>query len=95
MKIQLACDFYCLEDALKVLKEIVEEIDIIEVGTDLMLAEGTRALRIIKETYPDKILLSDIKMVLIFLPFWELHQKRLFKPHVQSQGNIIKKYAWI
>ena len=63
MKIQLACDFYCLEDALKVLKEIVEEIDIIEVGTDLMLAEGTRALRIIKETYPDKILLSDMKVM--------------------------------
>lgn len=63
MKIQLACDFYHLYDALQLLELIGDEIDIIEVGTDLMFAEGAKAIKVIKDLYPQKVVLSDLKVM--------------------------------
>lgn len=63
MLIQLACDYYSLEEAMKILDKISDEIDIIEIGTDLMLAEGVRAVKTIKNLYPNKIVLADMKVM--------------------------------
>lgn len=63
MKIQLACDCHTVEEALRLLNLVHDEIDIIEAGTDLMYAEGIKALRILKSAYPDKPLLADLKVM--------------------------------
>ena len=62
-KIQLALDLFDTESALKVLEEVAEYIDIIELGTPLMIAEGAHVVRTVKEKYPDKIVFADIKVM--------------------------------
>lgn len=63
MKIQLACDFNRTEDALELLEKVVDDVDIIEVGTDLMFGSGSDAIRRIKSKYPNKTLLADLKVM--------------------------------
>ncbi|WP_204276679.1 orotidine 5'-phosphate decarboxylase / HUMPS family protein, partial [Klebsiella aerogenes] len=41
---------------------IAAEVDIIEVGTILCVAEGVRAVRDLKALYPDRIVLADAKI---------------------------------
>ncbi len=60
-KLQIALDNTSLEDALKSIIEIGNEVDVIEVGTILNIAEGSRAVKVLRSIYPDKIIISDIK----------------------------------
>jgi hypothetical protein len=48
--------------ASKHIRDIAEEVDIIEVGTILCVGEGVRAVRDLKALYPHKIVLADAKM---------------------------------
>jgi 3-keto-L-gulonate-6-phosphate decarboxylase len=59
--LQVALDNTSLEDAIASVKQYGHVIDIVEVGTILHVAEGTRAAKVLRELYPDKILLDDIK----------------------------------
>ena len=59
--LQVALDNTSLEDAIQSVKQYGHIIDIVEVGTILHVAEGVRATKILRELYPDKILLDDIK----------------------------------
>lgn len=63
MKIQAALDFFHMDDAWKLLDQIHPYIDIIEVGTLLMYAEGFRAVSEIKKRYPGYKILADMKIV--------------------------------
>lgn len=63
MKIQLACDYNKTEDALNILEKVASDIDIIEIGTDLMYGSGSEAIKIIKSKYPDKTVLADLKVM--------------------------------
>lgn len=61
--LQAALDLFTTEDTLEVLEQIGEYIDIIELGTPLMIAEGARVVKTVKEKYPDKIVFADIKVM--------------------------------
>jgi 3-hexulose-6-phosphate synthase and related proteins len=61
MKIQLAIDRVTVEKAKKIASEAYPYIDIIEVGTSLIKDYGIASVREIKESFPDKIVLADIK----------------------------------
>lgn len=61
--LQAALDLFTAEDTLHILEEIGEYVDIIELGTPLMIAEGARVVKIVKEKYPDKIIFADIKVM--------------------------------
>jgi 3-dehydro-L-gulonate-6-phosphate decarboxylase len=61
-KLQIALDNLTFTDAINVLKDVAQEVDIIEVGTILLCAEGIRAVEYIKNMYPDKIVLADAKI---------------------------------
>lgn len=61
--LQIALDLDSTEDALHVLEETAPYVDIIEVGTPLIIAEGASAVRAIKEAYPDKTVFADIKVM--------------------------------
>lgn len=61
-KLQIALDNLNLADALKSLRLVAEEIDIIEVGTILCNAEGKDAVTNLKAIYPEKIVLADAKI---------------------------------
>lgn len=62
-KLQVALDLFSTEEALNVLEKVGKYVDIIELGTPLMLAEGARVIRAVKEKYPDKLIFADIKVM--------------------------------
>lgn len=60
---QIALDNTSIEDAFNTLsKGVGQEVDIIEVGTLLLAAEGKKAIAYIKALYPHKVVVADFKM---------------------------------
>lgn len=59
--LQVALDNTSLEDAIESVRKYGHVIDIVEVGTILHVAEGAKATSVLRQMYPDKILLDDIK----------------------------------
>lgn len=60
--LQVALDNQSMADAYRTTRLIASEVDIIEVGTILCVAEGVRAVRDLKALYPDRIVLADAKI---------------------------------
>lgn len=63
MKLQLALDELKLDDALEFMEQVKEYVDIVEIGTPLIIAEGMRGVRKFKERFPDKEILADAKIM--------------------------------
>lgn len=63
MKLQVALDVKTTDDALAIMAKVAPWIDIIEIGTPLVVAEGARVCRVLKDAYPDKELLFDAKIM--------------------------------
>lgn len=61
-KLQIALDNLNYPDAILSLKDVSEEIDVIEVGTILLCAEGKNVVHYLKTMYPEKIVLADAKI---------------------------------
>ncbi len=61
-KLQIALDLTDLPTALAPLNKAIDEIDVIECGTVLLLCEGLRAVREIRALYPTKPILADIRI---------------------------------
>ena len=61
MKLQLALDMLSTKEAIELVKKTEDYIDIIEIGTPLIKHEGIDIIRIMKETFPEKELLVDLK----------------------------------
>ena len=61
-KLQIALDNQSFPEAVEALRGVAAEVDIIEVGTILLCAEGKKAVEYIKTMYPDKIVLADAKI---------------------------------
>ena len=61
-KLQLALDTLDLPSALGPLQKASPYLDVVEIGTILCLAEGMRAVRIIRSLFPEKILLADVRI---------------------------------
>ncbi|EUJ31670.1 3-keto-L-gulonate-6-phosphate decarboxylase [Listeria floridensis FSL S10-1187] len=59
--LQVALDQSSLSDALGTVQKVGEEVDIIEAGTILCLAEGMQAVKCLRALYPDKIIVADTK----------------------------------
>lgn len=60
-KLQVALDNNTLEDALRTLSALGNEVDILEIGTILCLTEGMKAVKCIRALYPEKTILADTK----------------------------------
>lgn len=60
--LQVALDNQSMSSAYETTRLIADEVDIIEVGTILCIAEGVRAVRDLKALYPHKIVLADAKI---------------------------------
>ena len=61
MKLQFAMDTLTTEAALELAAAAAPSVDIIELGTPLIKAEGFRAITAIKEAHPDKTVFADLK----------------------------------
>ncbi|MFX1418143.1 MAG: orotidine 5'-phosphate decarboxylase / HUMPS family protein [Promethearchaeota archaeon] len=60
-RLQVALDFEVLEEALAISKEVAPFVDILEAGTPLIKSEGVRAIRVLKDAHPDKLVCADLK----------------------------------
>ena len=61
-RLQIALDAASLAEALRPLNQAIEQIDVIECGTILIIAEGLRAVREIRALYPEKTILADVRI---------------------------------
>lgn len=59
--LQVALDHSDLPSAIKAIKTVGDVVDIIEVGTILLLQAGDQAVKCIRAMYPDKPLVADTK----------------------------------
>ena len=63
MKFQFAMDLYDIPQALDMLWKIHDRIDIVEIGTPMLLRFGLEAVSKIKRAYPQKLVLADAKII--------------------------------
>ncbi|SFM01746.1 3-hexulose-6-phosphate synthase [Gracilibacillus orientalis] len=61
MELQLALDLVNIPEAKEVIKEVENQIDIVEIGTPIVKIEGLKAVREIKEAFPNLQVLADLK----------------------------------
>lgn len=62
-KLQIALDDIRLEEALKLLSQVQESVDIVEVGTPFLMEYGMEAVRRLREQFPELELLCDGKIM--------------------------------
>lgn len=62
-KLQIALDDITLDEALELLDQIQDSIDIVEVGTPFMMEYGMEAVRRIRECFPGLEILCDGKIM--------------------------------
>jgi len=63
MKIQISFDMLDLDKALAFASEMHEHVDIIEIGSLLVYRYGEAAIQKFRDTFPQKTLLADMKIV--------------------------------
>jgi len=63
MKLQIAFDHADLAASLEIAREVAEFADMIEVDSLLIYKYGIAAVRSFKETFPDKLIFADAKIV--------------------------------
>lgn len=63
MKLQLALDLVNIQEGIEIVKQIEEYIDIVEIGTPVVINEGLRAVKEMKEAFPSLTVLADLKIM--------------------------------
>ena len=63
MRLQIAMDAGNTTDLLAVADQIYDVIDIFEVGTPVIMLDGSHAVRAIKDAHPDMCVLADAKIM--------------------------------
>ncbi|WP_026573303.1 3-hexulose-6-phosphate synthase [Bacillus sp. UNC438CL73TsuS30] len=63
MELQLALDLVNIPEGIEVVKEVAEHIDIVEIGTPVVINEGLRAVKEIKQAFPSLQVLADLKIM--------------------------------
>ncbi|PLS14774.1 3-hexulose-6-phosphate synthase [Bacillus sp. M6-12] len=63
MELQLALDLVNIPEAIKLVKEVEDHIDIVEIGTPVVINEGLRAVKEIKAEFPNLKVLADLKIM--------------------------------
>lgn len=63
MKLQIALDDITLENAVKLIEEVRNSVDIIEIGTPMVIEYGMKAVRTMKEHFPEIEVLADLKIM--------------------------------
>ncbi|ALS26235.1 3-hexulose-6-phosphate synthase [Paenibacillus cisolokensis] len=63
MELQLALDLVNIPEAKELVKEVEEYVDIVEIGTPVIINEGLRAVKEIKEAFPHLKVLADLKVM--------------------------------
>ncbi|MCT1904984.1 3-hexulose-6-phosphate synthase [Oceanobacillus sojae] len=63
MKLQLALDLVDIQGAIELVKEVEEYVDVVEIGTPVVINEGLKAVKEVKAAFPDLTVLADLKIM--------------------------------
>ncbi|MGE8081148.1 3-hexulose-6-phosphate synthase [Peribacillus loiseleuriae] len=63
MELQLALDLVNIPEAIKLVREVEKSIDVVEIGTPVIINEGLRAVKEMKEAFPKLTVLADLKIM--------------------------------
>ncbi|CDQ21352.1 3-hexulose-6-phosphate synthase [Halobacillus karajensis] len=63
MKLQLALDLVNIPEAIELVKEVEEYIDVVEIGTPVVINEGLKAVKEVKAAFPNLTVLADLKIM--------------------------------
>ncbi|MBT2600425.1 MULTISPECIES: 3-hexulose-6-phosphate synthase [unclassified Oceanobacillus] len=63
MKLQLALDLVNIPEAIELVKEVESYIDIVEIGTPVVINEGLKAVKEMKAAFPNLTVLADLKIM--------------------------------
>ncbi|MET3322288.1 3-hexulose-6-phosphate synthase [Peribacillus butanolivorans] len=63
MKLQLALDLVNIPQAIEVVKQVEKFIDVVEIGTPVVINEGLRAVKEVSEAFPNLTVLADLKIM--------------------------------
>src|SRR2546429_560520 len=63
MRLQLAIDTQTLSEAEALVSRVRDLVDVVEVGTPLVIREGVGAVRRLRPVFPDLTLVADLKLV--------------------------------
>ena len=63
MKLQVAFDIQHSDEVLKLVEVNGDLIDIVEIGTPLIIKEGLKSVQKIKKEYPNQTVLADLKIM--------------------------------
>ncbi len=63
VRLQLALDVITIDGALKLLEEVHNYVDIVEVGTPFIIEYGMEPVRAIRKAFPDITILADVKIM--------------------------------
>jgi len=63
IKLQLAVDQADCPEIMALAEQVADVIDILEIGTPVIIKEGLQAVRMVKKAFPDLTVLADTKIV--------------------------------
>ncbi|GGN96180.1 3-hexulose-6-phosphate synthase [Saccharibacillus kuerlensis] len=63
MKLQLALDLVDIQGAIDIVSEVQEYVDVVEIGTPIVINEGLHAVKALKEAFPKLDVLADLKVM--------------------------------
>lgn len=63
MRLQLALDELTLDEAVGIVSELRDLIDIVEIGTPLVIKEGLAAVAAVRKRFPETTILADLKIM--------------------------------
>lgn len=63
MKLQIALDMFGLDEALAILDDVGDAVDIVEVGTPWIIREGLKNVTLLKKRFPGLEILADTKIM--------------------------------
>ncbi|MDQ0884597.1 3-hexulose-6-phosphate synthase [Peribacillus sp. V2I11] len=63
MKLQLALDLVNIPQAIEVVREVEQFVDVVEIGTPVVINEGLRAVKEVSAAFPNLTVLADLKIM--------------------------------
>ncbi|MEK3784949.1 MULTISPECIES: 3-hexulose-6-phosphate synthase [Paenibacillus] len=63
MKLQLALDLVDIPQGIALIREVESYIDVVEIGTPVIINEGLHAVKAVKEAFPEMTVLADLKVM--------------------------------
>jgi 3-hexulose-6-phosphate synthase len=62
-KLQLAFDFLQIPEIIRLVGQVADLVDLIEIGTPVIIRDGVQAVRRLKDAFPEMPLVADLKIM--------------------------------